>query len=785
MITCLFLMICFSLWAEEAETKSGGSVTWDPSSIGENGYIIDIDLKYKFINCYGDIRLLLAYEQKNEPSVYVFEEARYNASEFENHNKDAKISQIKLTADLFFDGFRLGQVKMNWITNFLAGCFGDNYDPLGQLGLEYKEYKDKLNRLSLGNFQVIDASSSNSDIVSEIRAKYKEQQKHEQKQESLSGNIGGASRSTRENESEKSTSESRVITYSHVANNLPNQQVLHVGHTNQGDRVLFTTNRYTTLSAGSRYKVNGKVNEKGILLAETITSDYNSESSSNIENNHTENTGYKESSTYSSQGTSQYGNEDQENYQNSSPKIGYDYERDRRQREERERQTDTLAEMMYSIAQSGAFDDLFAYFDATNTSYFGGYGPKRSTYFGINMNSFNKGFVGSFTIPIRLSVSHMPFENNLIFLSDHYLPRWKDYETVYSVPDSVAVVAGTAKALQFNAGIGLGIQLTLGKTHSICGDFSGLVGFGSTSWEHTLISSDLYLGSGYEWEIRYIFNNSVGLGFNYRSTWNKLGLDIGSLDYQVERVGPGRYELIEFMLHNIEKDAETYEVQLHLGHTGLKNLFKDDGQDLRISDYTSPEGLHLNYALPYDFGLGFTGLFKNLDSKEWGLSLIVGLLSRRIPGGKFIDSDTLYDIQSEISYPYPDTLWVDEYLIQQHKALQAVAFEINLGLIPFSFSLGSSLDLFSYARGSLLCGVTGGGGFSGIYAEPGLGLLVNRNIGLEFGYLMEIDLAEDIYNSNIDILRRQNERVLIRVTDEHESDWIWKSNKFKFGIQFY
>jgi len=138
------------------------SVTYTPSSLGYK--ISNVPLVYGFRNCAGGIVMVMDYKN-NGGSVgsYLYEGNWYSASELGGaHRSDFKIDINDLEADLYQGSYRLGSVVIDNLVGFIStGCYGETFNLLGQLGLNYedKKWKEAVSELTLRNIRIRSANS--------------------------------------------------------------------------------------------------------------------------------------------------------------------------------------------------------------------------------------------------------------------------------------------------------------------------------------------------------------------------------------------------------------------------------------------------------------------------------------------------------------------------------------------------------------------------------------------------------------------------------------------------
>lgn len=102
-------------------------ISYKPS-LGTNGFeIANIEIRYRFVNCFGDLNIGVAVKSKVNATAYWYNNKRYTTftlndpSLFQNLN----ISGLSVNGDIYFDQQLLKSFDFKYITNYDVGCFGD------------------------------------------------------------------------------------------------------------------------------------------------------------------------------------------------------------------------------------------------------------------------------------------------------------------------------------------------------------------------------------------------------------------------------------------------------------------------------------------------------------------------------------------------------------------------------------------------------------------------------------------------------------------------------------
>lgn len=102
-------------------------ISYKPSS-GTNGFeIANIEIRYRFVNCFGDLNIGVAVKSKVNATAYWYNNKRYTTftlndpSLFQNLN----LSGLSVNGEIYFGQQRLKSFDFKYITNYDVGCLGD------------------------------------------------------------------------------------------------------------------------------------------------------------------------------------------------------------------------------------------------------------------------------------------------------------------------------------------------------------------------------------------------------------------------------------------------------------------------------------------------------------------------------------------------------------------------------------------------------------------------------------------------------------------------------------
>lgn len=165
-ITFFSLILFFN--SSNSQEVQRANIKYTPS---DNGYELNIPFAWKFINCYGEVNVTITKNNKDITSnAYIYNGVRYTSSVLGN---DAfvkpKCALTDISADVYHNGYKLGNVEMGNVTDWFGGCFGQTYHVTKLLGLIDTEYNDKVSELSLSNLKIINQSSRDYSLESNIK----------------------------------------------------------------------------------------------------------------------------------------------------------------------------------------------------------------------------------------------------------------------------------------------------------------------------------------------------------------------------------------------------------------------------------------------------------------------------------------------------------------------------------------------------------------------------------------------------------------------------------------
>lgn len=165
-LSFLLSALFYSTFAFSQDVQSL-TLTYTPA---ENGYELHIPIKWKFINCYGEVHVTIT---RNKPDItsnaYIYNGKRYTTNELGADvfaKPECGLTDIMVD---FYDGsYRVGQTKFGNVIDWFGGCFGQTYHITALLGLQDSDYKDKLAQLSLKNIRFSSVSSRDLGVESRI-----------------------------------------------------------------------------------------------------------------------------------------------------------------------------------------------------------------------------------------------------------------------------------------------------------------------------------------------------------------------------------------------------------------------------------------------------------------------------------------------------------------------------------------------------------------------------------------------------------------------------------------
>lgn len=169
LLILLFILIDVNVLFSQ-ETLSD---TYTPSG---NGYIMTVPFEFKFLNCIGSDGIphlsvgkitKNAVSNKYKYNGKIYTEEDLGSESFSNMTKYIGYTDIEL---VIWDGnWQLGTVRLTNVTGYNVGCQGQLYDVFKKLGINGKEYKEKINLLSIGNIRIIKISNSDAGLEMKIK----------------------------------------------------------------------------------------------------------------------------------------------------------------------------------------------------------------------------------------------------------------------------------------------------------------------------------------------------------------------------------------------------------------------------------------------------------------------------------------------------------------------------------------------------------------------------------------------------------------------------------------
>lgn len=165
-ITVFSLLLFFNFsYSQEVQRAN---IKYTPS---DNGYELNIPFAWKFINCYGEVHVTITKNTKDITSnAYIYNGVRYTSTELGNDAfAKPECGLTDISADVYHNAYKLGNVKMGNVIDWLGGCFGQTYHITKLLGINDADYKDKVSELSLSNLKIDNLSSRDYSVESKIK----------------------------------------------------------------------------------------------------------------------------------------------------------------------------------------------------------------------------------------------------------------------------------------------------------------------------------------------------------------------------------------------------------------------------------------------------------------------------------------------------------------------------------------------------------------------------------------------------------------------------------------
>ena len=142
----------------------------------ENGYELEIPFVWKFINCYGEVHVTITKNTKNiKSTAYIYNGVRYTSAELGNDAFTKPTCGLTdINADVYNQAYKLGNIKMDNVLDWLGGCMGQTYHVTKLLGLNDADFRDNLSSLSLSNIKIDNINSRDYTLEGKIE-KYEKQ----------------------------------------------------------------------------------------------------------------------------------------------------------------------------------------------------------------------------------------------------------------------------------------------------------------------------------------------------------------------------------------------------------------------------------------------------------------------------------------------------------------------------------------------------------------------------------------------------------------------------------
>ncbi len=165
LLSFIFILAIYSTFGQEVQRKT---ISYTPSSYG---YELSIPLAWKFINCYGEVHVTITKNSKDITSnAYIYNGVRYTSADLGSEAfVKPECGLTDISADVYNQSYRLGNIKMGNVIDWLGGCFGQTYHAMKLLGLNDADYKDKLADLSLSNIRLDEVYSRDYSLEGKIK----------------------------------------------------------------------------------------------------------------------------------------------------------------------------------------------------------------------------------------------------------------------------------------------------------------------------------------------------------------------------------------------------------------------------------------------------------------------------------------------------------------------------------------------------------------------------------------------------------------------------------------
>lgn len=156
-------------------SRSRSGLNFETKTSGFDFY--GVQFRYQFVNCGGDVQMGINYDKRANYTYYYHEGKWFGETSVGRDlwPKSTDFELQEITADLYYGNSNLGQVHLNYIVGNFAGCFGETFDVLKQVGKNPSDklYKDNIQKLSLRNVKIIRGGPTNTSNDYKIKDKLK------------------------------------------------------------------------------------------------------------------------------------------------------------------------------------------------------------------------------------------------------------------------------------------------------------------------------------------------------------------------------------------------------------------------------------------------------------------------------------------------------------------------------------------------------------------------------------------------------------------------------------
>lgn len=127
-----------------------------------NGFCFSpVYFNYQFVNCGGEVQMGVNiytnpqanYQKHTASNGYMFEGEHYVAVVSSTNEVDIQ----EVEADLYYGNQFLGKINLNYIVGNFAGCYGETFQVLKDVGKDptAKEYRENLDKFELKNIRIL------------------------------------------------------------------------------------------------------------------------------------------------------------------------------------------------------------------------------------------------------------------------------------------------------------------------------------------------------------------------------------------------------------------------------------------------------------------------------------------------------------------------------------------------------------------------------------------------------------------------------------------------------